>query len=98
MSYQILEEFTDYIQLGFYFKAHELLEERLWKKGKNNLINLYYKGLINGAVAMELIRKGRVPQGKKVWKTYIKYKIDSFYEVNHKMEKQYAKILNIREH
>lgn len=88
----ILTEFTDYIQLGLYFRAHELLEDNLWKKGNKDPRNLYFKGLINGAVAMELIRKGRVEQGKKVWKTYLKYKIDSFYEVNHKLEKQYEKI------
>ena len=95
MSYQILEEFTDYIQLGFYFKAHELLEDNLWIKKNKESVNLYYKGLINGAVAMELIRKDRVLQGKKVWKTYLKYKIDSYWEINHIMEKQYEKILNI---
>ena len=95
MSYAILNEFTDYIKLGLYYRAHEYLEDNLWEKGNKDPINLYYKGLINGAVAMELIRKGKIEQGKKVWKTFLKYKIDSYFEINHRLEKQYAKALNI---
>jgi len=94
MSHEILDEFTDYLKLGLYFRAHELLEDNLWIKGNKDKKNLYFKGLINAAVAMELIRKGRVPQGKKVWQTYLKYKIDSYFEINHRVEKQYAKINN----
>ena len=88
----ILNKYTDYINLGFYFKAHELLEYNLWKKDDKSDRNLYFKGLINAAVAMELIKRGKVEQGKKVWKTYLKYKIDSFYEVNFKVERAYEKI------
>jgi len=88
----ILNEFSDYIKLGFYYKAHELLEENLWEKNNNEPRNLYYKGLINGAVAMELIKRGKIPQGKKVWKTFLKYKIESFWELNHTMEKQFDKL------
>jgi len=88
-----IDDFLSCIKLGFYYKAHEILEESLWEKGNKEATNLYYKGLINGAVAMELIRKGRVPQGKKVWQTYLKYKITSYWEINHIMEKQYEKVL-----
>lgn len=90
----MLDEFTDYLKLGLYYKAHEFLEENLWVKGAKDKRNLYFKGLINAAVAMELIRKGRIPQGRKVWNTYLKYKIDSYFEINHRVEKQYAKISN----
>jgi hypothetical protein len=88
----ILTEYTDYITLGFYFKAHELLEENLWDKHSKEERNLYYKGLINAAVAMELVRKGRKEQGRKVWNTYLKYKIQSYFEVNFKVENQWNKI------
>jgi len=91
----ILDKFTDYLKLGFYFEAHELLETELWEKGNKDPKNLYYKGLINAAVAMELIKRGKKEQGKRVWKTYLKYKINSFYEVNHRVEKQYEKILKL---
>jgi len=91
----ILDKFTDYLKLGFYFEAHELLENELWEKGNKDPKNLYYKGLINAVVAMELIKRGKKEQGKKVWKTYLKYKIDSFYEVNHRVEKQYEKTLKL---
>jgi len=88
----ILDEFIDYINLGFYFKAHELLEENLWIKNDKSKKNLYYKGLVNAAVAMELIKRGKIEQGKKVWKTYLKYKIDSFYELNFRVERAYEKL------
>jgi len=91
----VLDKFTDYLKLGFYFEAHELLETELWEKGNKDPKNLYYKGLINAATAMELIKRGKKEQGKKAWKTYLKYKIDSFYEVNHRVEKQYEKTLKL---
>lgn len=89
----ILDKFTDMLRMGFYYDAHELLEENLWDKNSKSDLNLYYKGLINAAVAMELIKRGRINQGKKVWKTFLKYKIESFYEVNHRVEKQYDLVL-----
>lgn len=92
MNYELLDEFTDYIKLGLFFRAHEILEEDLWIKKDKSPENLYVKGLINAAVAMELHRKGRREAGERVWQTYKKYKIDTFYEINYRVEVAYEKI------
>ncbi len=90
-----MDKFEDYVKLGFYKEAHKILLNKFWTTGNKLPHNLYYKGLLNGVAAMELIRLGRVEQGKKVWQTYLKYKIPSYFEINHRMEKQYEKTLNI---
>jgi hypothetical protein len=63
------------IEEGCYFEAHEILEA-LWfprRFDDSNEIRLL-RGLINGAVAMELLHRGRHLAACKVWQNYLKYR------------------------
>jgi predicted metal-dependent hydrolase len=61
-----------------YFKAHEVLEE-VWQKIRknNNKFAFGLKGLVNGAVALELIKRKR-ESFKVPLKNFYKYK--AFYK------------------
>lgn len=61
-----------------YYDAHEALEE-IWfpmRKTKTNYC-LILKGFINGAVSLELYKRGKLPQSQKVHLTYLKYTKDN---------------------
>ncbi|NPA03706.1 MAG: DUF309 domain-containing protein [Epsilonproteobacteria bacterium] len=69
-----LEKFLLLLKQENYFQAHEVLEE-VWfprRKDKSTEI-LVLKGFINGAVALELKKRGKIPQARRVWNNYIKY-------------------------
>ncbi len=55
-----LEEFISLIERGDFFEAHEILEA-VWHKSRavNHPERLLIKGLINGAIAFEHIKRGR---------------------------------------
>ncbi len=58
-----------------FYDAHEALEA-LWFPQRfeaTNEIKLL-KGFINAAVSLELIKRKRVKQSKKVWLNYLKYR------------------------
>ena len=58
-----------------FYDAHEALEE-LWFPRRfedSNEVKLL-KGFINAAVSFELHKRGRIPQSKKVWVTYLKHR------------------------
>jgi hypothetical protein len=59
-----------------FFEAHEVLEE-LWFpiRHKKDDYCLVLKGFINSAVCLELYKRGRLPQSKKVLANYQKYVI-----------------------
>ena len=71
-----LDKFNTSLSETRFYDAHEDLE--YWwfprRKTKTNEV-LFIKGLINSAVAFELVKKNRIPQAKKVWQNYKKYKI-----------------------
>ena len=71
-----IEEFALCLREERFYDAHEALEA-LWfprRFEKNNEVQLL-KGLINASVALELlVHKKRVPQSKKVWANYLKYR------------------------
>ena len=69
-----VEEFKRLIDEKSFYKAHEVLEE-LWfpiRHTKDDYC-LILKGFINGAVAMELDKREKQLQCKKVHQTYLKY-------------------------
>ena len=80
-----LAEFIKCLEGQRYYDAHESLE-LLWfpKRFEDcNEIRLL-KGFINASVSLELAKRGKHEQSKKVWKNYLKYrtllnKIDSPY-------------------
>lgn len=92
----LISEFVDLILIEKYFEAHELLEKNLWDKKSKNKLNLYFKGLINSAVAMQLYKLNRKPQSRKVFNTFLKYKIDipMFYNLNLFIENYYLKLIS----
>jgi hypothetical protein len=68
-----LKLFKVYILKKEYFEAHEILEEA-WQKIRksNNKHKLVLRGLINSAVAMELIKRGR-DSYHRPWGNFLKY-------------------------
>ncbi|MEA3554093.1 MAG: DUF309 domain-containing protein [Campylobacterota bacterium] len=69
-----INKFNQLINEKSYYDAHEVLEE-LWfpiRKTKDSY-SLVLKGFINGAVSMELFKRDKVEQSKRVYQTYLKY-------------------------
>ena len=69
-----INKFKQLIIDAKYYNAHEILEE-LWfpiRKTKTNYC-LVLKGFINGAVSLELHKRGKLQQSKNVYKTYLKH-------------------------
>jgi len=69
-----VKEFKRLIDQKKFYEAHEALEE-LWfpiRHEKDDYC-LVLKGFINGAVCMELNKRDKITQAKKVYKTYLKY-------------------------
>jgi len=70
-----IEEFIRCLDEERFYDAHEALEE-IWfprRFEEDNEVKLL-KGFINASVSLELIKKGRIPQSKKVWMNYLKYR------------------------
>lgn len=69
-----LECFMHNIKSGNFYEAHEDLEA-LWyprRFEQSDEVKLL-KGFINASVSLELGKKGKTEQAKKVWQTYLKY-------------------------
>ncbi|MEO1941717.1 MAG: DUF309 domain-containing protein [Campylobacterales bacterium] len=70
---KVVGEFCDLILKGEFFEANEVLEG-VWKKlPKGSLLKKAYQGVINGAVALELKKRGRESY-RKIWEVYLKYR------------------------
>ena len=72
-----IEEFKNLISEKKFYEAHEALEE-VWfpiRKKKNDCC-IVLKGFINGAVCLELFKRGKLEQSKNVYKNYLKYVIN----------------------
>jgi len=83
---QLLNEFIVCLDEKRYYDAHEALEE-LWfpRRFEDCDETRLLKGFINASVSFELQKQSKIPQSKKVWKNYLKYrpllfKIDSKYQ------------------
>lgn len=79
--------------------AHEIFED-LWRalRESDHPDTLLVKGFVNGAVALELAKRGRLEACHRVWKTYLKYRgriVDSqsdFSVAARRLEELYAKL------
>jgi len=75
-----MNEIIKYKQLiddKLYYEAHEVLEA-LWfpiRKSKNDY-SLVLKGFINAAVSLELFKRNKIEQSKKIHSVYNKYVTD----------------------
>lgn len=69
-----IEKFKELINQKEFYKAHESLEE-LWfpiRKNKDDY-SLILKGFINASVSMELYKREKKVQSKKIYLVYKKY-------------------------
>jgi len=75
MTRKKIDEFRECLRQERFYDAHEVLEE-LWfpRRFEDNAEVKMLKGFINAAVSFELLKKGRIPQSKKVWLNYLKYR------------------------
>jgi len=74
MMMEQIQRFKKFINDGLYYEAHEALEE-LWfpiRKEKNEY-SFLLKGFINGAVSLELLKRNKIEQSKKIYLVYKKY-------------------------
>ena len=70
-----LDEFVDLLEQEKFYEAHEAIEIIWFKRRFEDCDEIrLLKGFINASVCFELIKRGRVEQSKRVWKTYLKYK------------------------
>lgn len=80
-----LDDFIQNLKSQNFYDAHEDLEA-LWfvKRFEDSDEVRVLKGFINAAVSFELHKKGKTEAAKKVWQTYLKYRVlldslDSYY-------------------
>jgi len=73
---EAFDAFTLSLTEGRYYDAHEDLEP-LWYPHRfedNDEVKLW-KGFINAAVSLELIKRGRPKPSEIAWQTYLKYRV-----------------------
>lgn len=86
-----------------FFDAHETLE-LIWypRRFEHSKEIKLIKGLINGVISLELLKRGKADAAKKVWKNYLKhrpllYNISSPHlNTYHKMSRQIESIKNTK--
>ena len=74
--YEALERFLIVVENEDFVEGHEVLEPswHAFKKLPESLNDaLILKGLINGATALALAKKGKTEGAKRVWTTFEKY-------------------------
>ncbi len=101
-----IDAFKAYLREERFYDAHEALEA-LWFPRRFEATNevKLLKGFINAAVSLELIKRKRVKQSKKVWLNYLKYRqllfsIDSpylneYYKLSRTLECTQRELQNI---
>ena len=97
MTQKKIDEYKKCLNEKRFYDAHEVLEE-IWfpRRFEEDAEVKLLKGFINAAVSFELLKKRRIPQSKKVWLNYLKYrqllfKVDSpylndYYQLSRKIE------------
>ena len=67
-------KYKKYMDEHMFYEAHEALEE-FWfpRRKQKDKITLIIKGFINAAVSMELKKRGRLENHKKIWQVYEKF-------------------------
>lgn len=81
---EALRRFSEQVEEKRFFQAHETLEE-LWfpiRREKERWQVSALKGMINGAVALELARKGRVEASERVWERYRSLRMEVYPEAD----------------
>ena len=69
-----ITEFKKLINKKLFYEAHEALEEWWFPRRKTkDALSLVLKGFINAAVSMELYKRDKIEQSKKIHKVYLKY-------------------------
>ena len=97
-----LDEFVDLLEQEKFYEAHEAIEIIWFKRRFEDCDEIrLLKGFINASVCFELIKRGRVEQSKRVWKTYLKYKpllhkidsphINNYHQISRYIEDIYIK-------
>jgi len=84
-----IKKFKDLINEESYYESHEALEE-LWfpiRKNKDDYC-LVLKGFINAAVSLELYKRNKIEQSKKIYLVYRKY-VTSKRIINTKQHKEF---------
>ncbi len=75
-----ITQYKQLIEEQKFFEAHEVFEALWFEKRLNKTPHiLLLKGFINAAVSLELYKKKRYSNSKKVWRTYLKYRQYLFY-------------------
>ena len=102
MTAKKIQEYILCLKEERYYDAHEALEE-LWfpRRFEESSEVKLLKGLINAAVSLELLKRGREPQSKKVWANYLKYRqelfktdsqhLNDYYQLTRFVEDRYKK-------
>ncbi len=97
MTQNKLDEFRECLREERFYDAHEALEA-LWfpRRFEDDSEVKLLKGFINAAVSFELVKKGRIPQSKKVWQSYLKYRqllfkvnspyLNEYYQLSRRIE------------
>ncbi|MBA1433151.1 MAG: DUF309 domain-containing protein [Epsilonproteobacteria bacterium] len=98
-----IDEFKECLCEERFYDAHEALEV-LWfpRRFEQDPEIKLLKGFINAAVSFELSKKGRIPQSKKVWQSYLKYRqflfnvnsphLNEYYKLSRYIELLHAKL------
>ncbi len=74
--HEALERFVNVVENEDFVEGHEVLEPawHAFKKLPESLNDAFIlKGLINGATALALAKKGKLDGAKRVWATFEKY-------------------------
>ncbi len=72
---ELLDEFVLCLHQKRYYDAHEAIESIWFKRRFEDCDEMrLLKGFINSAVSFELRKRGKIPQSKRVWENYLKYK------------------------
>ena len=90
MEHKKIQEYICCLQEERFYDAHEALEA-LWfprRFEKSSDVKLL-KGLINAAVSLELLKRNRTSQSKKVWANYLKYRQELFKTAPHQRNTYY---------
>ncbi|MEN4053685.1 MULTISPECIES: DUF309 domain-containing protein [Sulfurimonas] len=98
MTQSKIDEFKACLREERFYDAHEALEV-LWFPQRFEATNetKLLKGFINAAVSLELIKRGRVKQSKKVWLNYLKYR-QLLFSIDSPYLNEYYKLSRTLEH
>lgn len=99
-----IEEYVQCLDEQRYYDAHEALEA-IWfpRRFEDDVEMKLLKGFINASVSFELFKQKKIPQSKKIWKNYLKYrpllyKVNSIHLNRYHEIARYVEQINIQHH